>query len=116
MSSRTGKRRQQLLVGEKIRELRKSRSLTQAELAAKIGVQQSDLCRMETGEYKVSLDTLFRILAIFGLDIGEFFQERARTRDGGEEEMLRRWRRLSPRAREEVREFLVFKARQPEDN
>jgi len=112
MSSRSSRRRQQLLVGEKIRELRKSRSLTQAELAAKIGVQQSDLCRMETGEYKVSLETLFGVLSIFGLDIGEFFKERSRPRDGAEDEILRRWRRLSPRAREEVREFLIFKSRQ----
>jgi len=66
MNVKTGKRRQQFLVGYKIRELRKARSLTQAELAGKIGIQQSDLCRMETGEYKVSLDTLFRVLGIFG--------------------------------------------------
>ena len=75
MTAKPAKRRQQFLVGTKIRELRKARSLTQSELAGKIGIQQSDLCRMETGEYKVSLDTLFRVLGIFGMNIGEFFQE-----------------------------------------
>ena len=112
MSQKAGKRRQQVLVGEKIRELRKSRSLTQAELAARVGIQQSDLCRMETGEYKVSLDILFRILGVFGMQIGEFFQETARDHDLGEEDILRRWRRLSPRGRDEVREFLIFKTQQ----
>jgi len=52
------------LVGQKIRQIRKSRRLTQADLAARIGVTQSDLSRMESGEYKVGLDTLFRILQV----------------------------------------------------
>ena len=66
------------LVGRKIRELRKERKLTQTELASRIGIQQSDLSRMEKGEYRVSLDTLFRILAEFRVAIGEFFDEIAR--------------------------------------
>ena len=44
-------KRQSLLVGSRIRSLRKDRSLTQADLAHRIGIQQSDLCRMENGEY-----------------------------------------------------------------
>ena len=65
--------RQVQLVGRKIRELRKENKLTQTELSARIGIQQSDLSRMEKGEYRVSLDTLFRILAEFNVGIGEFF-------------------------------------------
>ena len=112
MSRRAVKRRQQFLVGIKIRELRKARSLTQAELAAKIGIQQSDLCRMETGEYKVSLDTLFRILSIFGMDIGEFFREAMKAPDGGEDELLALFRRLDAADREEVLDFVRFKFHQ----
>jgi len=113
MNAKTGKRRQQFLVGTKIRELRKARSLTQAELAGKIGIQQSDLCRMETGEYKVSLDTLFRVLGIFGMNIGEFFQEAAEgAGDGSEEEFLTLFKRLDPRGREEALDFLRFKSHQ----
>src|SRR5213593_4871641 len=112
VTARQTKMRQQVLVGLKIRELRKAHQLTQSELATRIGVQQSDLCRMETGEYKVSLDTLFRILSIFGINIGEFFQEPTSSRDDAEEELLQRWRRLPPRSREEVREFLLFKSHQ----
>ncbi len=63
------------LVGRKIRRLRKERKLTQNDLAAKIGIQQSDLSRIERGEYRVSLDTLFRMLAEFRVSIAEFFEE-----------------------------------------
>src|SRR5262245_27978459 len=72
------KTRQIQLVGRKIRELRKQRKLTQVELSAQLGIQQSDLSRMEKGEYRVSLDTLFRILDEFKMSIGEFFEEVAK--------------------------------------
>lgn len=103
-------RRQQLpLVGQRIRQLRKDRSLTQAELASKIGIQQSDLCRMETGEYKVSLETLFKVLKIFEMNIAEFFHL---TSSGelsmDEQELLTLYRSLSPVVRQQVRAFLQF--------
>ncbi len=44
-------------------------------LASKVGIQQSDLCRMETGDYKVSLEILFKILSVFEMNITEFFHE-----------------------------------------
>lgn len=102
------RRRQQFHVGEKIRELRKARSLTQADLAARIGVQQSDLCRMEIGEYRVSLDILMKILGIFGMNIGEFFKE-PEDAQGWEHEAISLIRRLDRRGREEVLSFLRFK-------
>jgi transcriptional regulator with XRE-family HTH domain len=49
-------------IGGRLRRLRKERNLTQAELARQIGIQQSDLSRMEKGEYRVSLDNLVKIL------------------------------------------------------
>ncbi len=67
--------RQVELVGKKIRRLRKERKLTQNELASRIGIQQSDLSRIERGEYRVSLDTLFRMLAEFKVSVAEFFEE-----------------------------------------
>jgi transcriptional regulator with XRE-family HTH domain len=65
------------LVGRKIRQLRKERRLTQNDLAARIGIQQSDLSRIERGEYRVSLDILFRMLAEFRVSVTEFFEEGA---------------------------------------
>ena len=98
------------LVGRKIRQLRRQRKLTQVELAERIGVHQSDLSRMEQGEYKVGLDTLLKILQTFDLSIGDFFEESARTRNG-----LHKYQALSPTAQKEVESFIEFKRRQEED-
>lgn len=92
------------LVGRKIRQLRRQRKLTQTELAEKIGIHQSDLSRMEKGEYKVGLDTLLRILQTFNLSIGEFFEERTE-----ETPIVEKFRSLSPTAQQEVESFIEFK-------
>lgn len=97
------------LVGRKIRQLRRQRKLTQVELAEKIGVHQSDLSRMEQGEYKVGLDTLLRILGTFDLTIGDFFEERAQS-----DTVISKFRTLSPSAQREVESFIEFKRRQEE--
>ena len=105
--------RQIQLVGHKIRQLRKQRRLTQTELAGKIGIQQSDLSRMEKGEYRVSLDTLFRILGEFDMGIGEFFDEMAQEsftpRDVS---LVRQFNNLPPESQNEVQEFISFKRAQ----
>ena len=108
-------KRQSLLVGSRIRSLRKDRALTQADLAHRIGIQQSDLCRMENGEYKVSLETLFKILSIFEMNIADFFNEDAAsvTRDR-EYEFLRQYQKLSARAQDEVQSFIQFKLQSEE--
>jgi len=108
-------KKQSLLVGSRIRSLRKDRALTQADLAHRIGIQQSDLCRMENGEYKVSLETLFKILSIFEMNIADFFNEESPggTRDR-EFEFVRQYQRLSPRAQDEVQDFIQFKLQSEE--
>ena len=102
--------RQVQLVGGKIRQLRKEHKLTQNELASRIGVQQSDLSRMEKGEYRVSLDTLFKILAEFDMGIGEFFDEVARnTFSPHDVELVRSFRSLPSGEQKEIEEFIRFK-------
>jgi transcriptional regulator with XRE-family HTH domain len=102
--------RQVQLVGRRIRRLRKERHLTQTELSARIGVQQSDLSRMEKGEYRVSLDTLFKILAEFDVSIGEFFDDMAKESFSPREvRMVREFKALAPEAQREVEEFITFK-------
>lgn len=97
------------MVGRKIRQLRRQRKLTQVELAEKIGIHQSDLSRMEQGEYKVGLDTLIRILQTFDMSIGEFFDESAR-----ENTVIDKFRSLSASAQREVETFIEFKRMQEE--
>ena len=105
--------RQIQLVGRKIRELRKERKLTQVELSARLGIQQSDLSRMEKGEYRVSLDTLFRILAEFKMSIGEFFEgvakESITPRDV---RLVQDFNELNEDAQREVEDFIAFKRSQ----
>ena len=105
--------RQVQLVGPKIRQLRKERKLTQTELASRIGIQQSDLSRMEKGEYRVSLDTLFKILAVFDVSISEFFDDVNReSLTPRDVQMMRDLKRLPSSARREVEEFIAFKRNQ----
>ena len=102
------------LVGSRIRELRKGRRLTQTELSEKIGVAQSDLSRMEQGEYKVGLDTLFKILQVFDLKMGEFFGETSPADDAAARELVTDFETLSADAQREVRDFVRFKKMQQE--
>ena len=105
-------------IGSRLRELRKERGLTQAELARQIGIQQSDLSRMEKGEYRVSLDNLFKILGVFDLDLADFFGDQSETKELEQQPLSRQdmkilhlLRELSPEGRAEVQEFLEFKLR-----
>ena len=95
------------LVGRKIRQLRRQRKLTQVELADRIGIHQSDLSRMEQGEYKVGLDTLLKILQTFDLTIGDFFDEAHRSQS-----VFDKLKSLSPSAQKEVESFIEFKRQQ----
>jgi len=92
------------LVGRKIRQLRRQRKLTQVELAQKIGIHQSDLSRMEQGEYKVGLDTLLKILQAFDLSMGDFFEEHDAV-----ENVAFKLKSLSATAQREVEDFIEFK-------
>ncbi len=105
--------RQIQLIGPKIRKMRKERRLTQTELAARIGIQQSDLSRMEKGEYRVSLDTLFKILAEFNIGVSEFFEDANKeSLTPRELQVVRDLKHLTPEARREVEAFIAFKRSQ----
>ena len=97
------------VVGARTRELRKGGHLTQTELCEKIGNAQSDLSRMEQGEYKVGLDTLFKILQVFDLKMGEFFGEHDSPAEKEARDLAGEVKNLSEQARQEVREFVRFK-------
>ena len=111
--STAGKVRQIQLVGQKIRQLRKEHKLTQVELSARLGIQQSDLSRMEKGEYRVSLDTLFRILAEFNVGMGEFFDEMAQeSLTPRDVRFLSDFRQLDEESQREVQDFVAWKRAQ----
>ena len=111
--STLGKVRQIQLVGQKIRQLRKEHKLTQVELSQRLGIQQSDLSRMEQGEYRVSLDTLFRILAEFKVGIGEFFEDVAKESITPRDvQLVQKFNTLPQDIQREVEDFIAFKHQQ----
>ena len=56
--------------GDKLKQLRKDRNLTQPELAGAIGIEQSYLSKLENNKSLPSNDILNQILDVFGLEIG----------------------------------------------
>jgi len=77
-----------------------------------IGVAQSDLSRMEQGEYKVGLDTLFKILQVFDLKMGEFFGETDTPTTPEARSLVADFQTLSEDAQREVCDFVRFKKQQ----
>jgi transcriptional regulator with XRE-family HTH domain len=71
------------LVGRRLRRLRKERRLSHDELAAKAGIQASELARMEKDGYRVSLDVLFRLLAALDAEAEDLFAEAESAVAGG---------------------------------
>lgn len=65
---------------------------------------------MEKGEYRVSLDVLFRLLQVFELSLGEFFGDlNSGSLTERESQLLESFRVLPLEAQEEVLEFAAFK-------
>jgi transcriptional regulator with XRE-family HTH domain len=104
-------------VGRKLRDLRKARNLTQSDLATRIGIQQSDLCRMENGQYRVGLETLVKILRECKITFSEFFQEESPTNLVPEESgLIQRFRRLGPVGRQQLLDFARFLSNEPSED
>jgi transcriptional regulator with XRE-family HTH domain len=53
-------------IGKKIVEIRKERGMTQRDLAARCGIAQSTIYRIEAGKFAVRLDLLESIANVLG--------------------------------------------------
>jgi putative transcriptional regulator len=61
-------------VTNRIRDLRSEHGdLTQADLAARLGVTRQTVIAIEQGRYSPSLETAFQIAGIFGVPLDEVF-------------------------------------------
>ena len=56
-----------------IRQLRKSRKLSQEELAEAVGTTRQTITSIEVGKYTASLPLAYKIAKYFGLTIEEVF-------------------------------------------
>ena len=54
---------------EQIIRARKEQNITQAELAKRVGIQKSNISRLESGNYNPSLDFLAKIAESLGKEI-----------------------------------------------
>lgn len=61
------------LLGERIRELRKAKGLTQEQLAELVGVEPRHISRVEGGYSSPSIERLARIAEILDVPIKELF-------------------------------------------
>jgi transcriptional regulator with XRE-family HTH domain len=58
--------------GRRVRELRESRSMSQHDLALKMGTSQSTIARLEAGGVDPKLSTVRRIAEVFGVPFTVF--------------------------------------------
>ena len=69
-------------IGQRIRQLRESRGMTQSQLQARSRVSRSYLSRIESGQMTPSLGTLEKIAEALGVGLNRFFVPEIEWRDG----------------------------------
>jgi putative transcriptional regulator len=57
----------------RLRELRERDSLTQEDLAARVGVSRQTIISLERGKYNPSLTLAYKLARVFGLRIEDVF-------------------------------------------
>ncbi len=90
---------QELKVGERIREVRKSERIRQKVLARMVGISPGALTNFEKGRRRISLDWLHRIAEALDTPVAYFLPDekgksRATPGDPRERRLLNAWRML----------------------
>jgi len=63
-------------VGERVQYYRKSKGISQEYVSSKLGLEQSQYSRRETGQINFDAVELLRLAEILEVDISEFFTDR----------------------------------------
>ena len=69
-------------LGDKIAKYRKEQHLTQAELAKKVGVQQSSIASYEIGRRQIPITQLFKISEVLYVDVEELLGLKQKGKPG----------------------------------
>ena len=78
-----------ILIGQKIKEIRKNYNLTQEKFCEKIGIEPSSLSNIENGKSFPSMQTVLKIMEEFGILPDNFFDyEYLKPDEELEEEMI----------------------------
>jgi transcriptional regulator with XRE-family HTH domain len=59
--------------GDNLRQLRLAKGFTQEQLANELGVEISQISRIERGVINTSITTLYSISKVLNVDVSEFF-------------------------------------------
>lgn len=105
-------------IGERIRELRKQRRLTQVALALRLNVTHATVSRWETGVLGVDANIVPQIARALGVKPGDLFSEDAldesEDHDKRREELIREgydiFRTLGQQGRQSINEGTVLEA------
>lgn len=65
----------QAIFGESLRRQRTKAGLTQADLAARSGINQETISRIENGRYNLTLKTMGRLAALLDGDVSEMLKK-----------------------------------------
>ncbi len=65
--------KEKVLIGRKIKEIRKKNKLTQENFCEQIGIEPSSLSNIENGKSFPSMQTVLRIIEKFGASPNDFF-------------------------------------------
>ena len=85
-------------IGQRLREIRKSRGMSQQDVALRLGIPQSNLSRIENGKQRLNLSVLAGILSSYGMEMDDFFAfstgGQNRPMDAEEQRILALYRKL----------------------
>ncbi|MCC2112586.1 MAG: helix-turn-helix transcriptional regulator [Hyphomicrobiales bacterium] len=73
----------QTSLGRRVREMRKARGWTLADLSERTGLALSTISKMERGEISLTYDRFMRLAQGLGLDVGELFDPKSKGFKGG---------------------------------
>ena len=65
-----------IVVGDKIKQMREKRGLSQKEVAINVDIDRGQYSRIETNKVEPTLSTLEKIAKAFNVDVEEFFTKK----------------------------------------
>ncbi|OON99161.1 MAG: hypothetical protein ATN35_02075 [Epulopiscium sp. Nele67-Bin004] len=68
-----------MVIGERLKQIRKSKNLTAQQVADKLNMSQSNLSRLENSQRSISTDVLVLILSAYNITLDEFLNPNKST-------------------------------------
>jgi transcriptional regulator with XRE-family HTH domain len=95
-------------IGNRIRELRKLNNISANKLAISLGIDPSNISKIENGVSKPSLDLLMKICDYFKISMSDFFSDGVNTEILSDEikELLYNSKSLTPKQLEAINSLI----------